>query len=112
MITAARLPVPTLKIVASLLTKFFSCSYCGASILREESITNTISKSLSHFGSGSLGVVVLTNEVVIEDRVVGIGGAVVVAASVSVVLVVIASLGVVPMGPGGSFKQIYETISL
>lgn len=109
MITAARLPVPTLKIVASFLTKFFSCSYCGASILREESITNTISKSLSHFGSGSLGVVVLTNEVVV---VVGIGGAVVVAASVSVVLVVIASLGVVPMGPGGSFKQIYETISL
>lgn len=57
---------------------------------------------MSHSGSGSL---------VVEDRV-GIGGAVVVAASVVVVLVVVASLGVVAMGPGGSFKQFYETISL
>ena len=78
---------------ASFLTKFFSCSYCGASILREESITNTISKSLSHFGSGWLGVVVATEEIVVEDCVVGVG------------LVVVASFGVVPSGPGGSFKQ-------
>ena len=103
MITAARLPAPTLKMDASFLTKFFSCSYCGASILREESITNTISKSLSHFGSGWLGVV--------EDCVV-IVEAVVLSASFGVVLVVVAALGVVPMGPGGSFKQFYETISL
>lgn len=102
MITAARLPAPTLKMEASLLTKFFSCSYCGASILREESITNTMSKSWSHFESGSVAVVVLT-EGVVEDCVVGIGG----------VVVVVASLGVVPMGPGGgSFKQLYKTISL
>lgn len=58
---------------------------------------------MSHSRSGSL---------VVEDRVVGIGGAVVVAASVVIVLVVVASLGVVAMGPGGSFKQFYETISL
>ena len=55
-----------------------------------------MSNSLSHFGSGSIAVVVLT-EGVVEDCVVGIGGAVVVDAS----------LGVVPMGPGGgSFKQL------
>ena len=110
MITAARLPDPTLKMEASLLTKFFSCSYCGASILREESITNTISNSWSHFGSGWLGVV-LTEEDAVEDWVDGIGEVVPVVVSLGVVLAVVVSIGVVRMGPGGSFKQLYKTIS-
>ena len=110
MITAARLPAPTLKMEASLLTKFFSFSYCGASILCEESITNTISKSWSHFGSVSLGVV-LTEEGFVEDCIVGVGEGVSVVVSLDVVLVVV-GLGVVILAPGGSLKQLCKTISL
>ena len=91
------------------MTKFFSCSYCGASILREESITNTISKSWSHFGSGWLGVV-LTEEGVEKDCVVGVGEVCPMVVSLRVVLAVVVSVGVVLMGPGGSFKQLYKTI--
>ena len=72
--------------VASLLTKFFSCSYCGALILREESITKTMSKSLSHFGSGS---------VVMEGVAEGVVFGVVVVVIVVVVVVVVVVRGVV-----------------
>ena len=58
MITAALLPAPMLNIVASFLTKSFSLAYCDILILREESMTNTTSKRMSHGGSGS-GVVVI-----------------------------------------------------
>ena len=92
------------------MTKFFSCSYCGASILREESITNTISKSWSHFGSGWPGVV-LTEEDAVEDCVVGIGEVVPVVVSLGVVLAEVVSIDGVRMGPGSSFKPSYKTIS-
>ena len=76
--------------VASLLTKFFSCSYCGTLMLRDESITNTMSKSSSHFGSGSVVLVVVMARVV-EGCVVVICvvviGAIVVAAAFVVIII-------------------------
>lgn len=104
MITAARLPAPTLNIVASLFTKFFSCSYCGALILRDESITKTMSNSSSHFGSGSVVLVVVMARVV-EGCVVVISG--VVIGAVVVVFVVATSVVVIIMGADdGSFETI------
>ena len=46
-----------------------------------------------------------------EGCVVGIGEVVSVVSSVGFVLAVVDSLGIVKMGPGGSFKQFYETRS-
>jgi len=47
----------------------------------------------------------------VEGCVVGIGEVVSVVCSIGVVLAVVDSLGVVKVGPGGSFKQFYETRS-
>ena len=59
MITDARLPLPTLKIFASFLTKSFSLLYCDKSILWEESMTNTTSNSVLHVCTSiAVGVVV------------------------------------------------------
>ena len=59
MITDARLPLPTLKIVASFFTKSFSLLYCDKSILWEESKTNNTSNSVSHVCTSiAVGVVV------------------------------------------------------
>ena len=89
MITAARLPAPTLNMVASLLTKSFSCLYCGALILRDESITNTTSKSSSHFRSGSVMVGVVIAVLIEEGVVVGCGFVATVVVLVAVVAITI-----------------------
>ena len=99
MITAALLPAPILKMSASLLTKSFSCLYCGSSILRDESITNTTSRSLSHrTGSAVVGVVMIGVDVVVALVVFG------------VVFVVFAV--VLLIAPGGSFREKNYIITL
>ena len=99
MITAALLPAPILKMSASLLTKSFSCLYCGSSILRDESITNTTSKSLSHrTGSAVVGVVMIGVDVVVALVVFGV------VFAVSAVVLLVA--------PEGSFRKKNYIITL